>query len=50
MPQAVTAADGVSRAGHPRVVPLLSDLGLVFARTARVMFAEGMYRRAPSLA
>jgi hypothetical protein len=42
--QAVTLADGVSGAGHPRVVPLLSDLGHVFARTARVMYAEGIYR------
>ena len=45
--QAVTAADQVSRADHPRVVPLLSNLGLVFARTARVMYAEGIYRCCP---
>lgn len=42
--QAVTEADKVTTEKHPRAVPLLVQLGLVFARTSRVTIAEGLYR------
>ena len=48
--QAVSLAEGISGAKHPRIVPLLTLLATVFARTARVTVAEGMFRWAAPLA
>ena len=42
--QAVNEADRVTSEKHPRAVPLLVQLGHVFARTSRVTIAEGLYR------
>lgn len=42
--QAVQLAESISGAKHPRLVPLLTLLGTVFARTARVTVAEGIFR------
>jgi len=42
--QALTEADKVTTERHPRAAPLLVQLGLVFARTAKVTIAEGLYR------
>jgi hypothetical protein len=42
--QAVSEADAVTTPNHPRVVPLLVQLGLIFARTSRVTYAEGIFR------
>jgi len=40
---------GVSSDKHVRVALVLMLLGKVYARTARVMFAEGMYRESAKL-
>ena len=42
--QAVNEADRITSEKHPRAVPLLVQLGHVFARTSRVTIAEGLYR------
>ena len=42
--QAIQLAESISGAKHPRLVPLLTLLGTVFARTARVTVAEGIFR------
>ena len=42
--QGVTEADNISRKKHPRAVPILVQLGHLFARTSRVTLAEGIYR------
>lgn len=45
---ALSAAEGVSGEGHPRVALVLLELGRLYARTARVSYAEGLYRCALS--
>ena len=47
--QAIQLAESISGAKHPRLVPLLTLLGTVFARTARVTVAEGIFRWAACL-
>ena len=42
--QGVTEADNITREKHPRAVPILVQLGHLFARTSRVTLAEGIYR------
>ncbi len=42
--QGVTEADNITREKHPRAVPILVQLGHVFARTSRVTLAEGIFR------
>ena len=42
--QAVSHADAVTSPKHPRAVPLLVPLGIVFARTQRITYAEGIFR------
>ncbi|KAF5839016.1 hypothetical protein DUNSADRAFT_1793 [Dunaliella salina] len=42
--QALQVAEGISSDTHPRVVPILTQLGYVYSRSARVTFAEGLYR------
>ena len=42
--QAVTAAEGVSGEKHVRVAAVLMLLAHLYARTARVTLAEGLYR------
>lgn len=42
--QAVSEADAVTSPKHPRTVPLLVPLGIVFARTQRITYAEGIFR------
>ena len=42
--QGVTEADNITREKHPRAVPMLVQLGHLFARTSRVTLAEGIYR------
>ena len=39
-----TCIVGISVDTHPRTVPILTQLGYVYSRTARVMFAEGLFR------
>lgn len=41
---ALAAAEAVSGEGHPRVALVLLELGRLYARTARVSYAEGLYR------
>jgi uncharacterized protein HemY len=43
---ALSAAEGVSSEAHPRVACVLLELGRLYARTARVSYAEGLYRQA----
>lgn len=42
--QAISDADAITTPKHPRAVPLLQQLGIVFARTSRVTYAEGIFR------
>lgn len=35
---------GISTDTHIRVVPILTQLGYVYSRSARVTYAEGLYR------
>ena len=42
--RALAAAEGVSGESHPRVSLVLAVLAGNFARTARVSYAEGLYR------
>ncbi|KAK9844083.1 hypothetical protein WJX81_004209 [Elliptochloris bilobata] len=48
--QALKLAEGISGAKHPRIAPLLTLLATVFARTARVTVAEGIFRTAAKVA
>ena len=41
---ALAAAEGVGGEAHPRVACVLLELGRLYARTARVGLAEGLYR------
>jgi hypothetical protein len=41
---ALSAAEAVSGEAHPRVACVLLELGRLYARTARVSYAEGLYR------
>ncbi|BDA43398.1 hypothetical protein COCOBI_04-4100 [Coccomyxa sp. Obi] len=47
--QAVSDADAITTGNHPRAVPLLVPLGIVFARTQRVTYAEGVFRNAAKI-
>ncbi|KAG1671486.1 hypothetical protein FOA52_003144 [Chlamydomonas sp. UWO 241] len=47
--RALKAAEEVSTEQHPRLAPVLLCLGKVYARTARVVFAEGLYRECAKL-
>ncbi len=40
---------GITSSKHPRIVPALIMLGYVFSRTARVTYAEGLYREAAKI-
>ena len=42
--QALSTAEGISGDSHPRVAIVLLVLGNLYARTARVTYAEGLYR------
>ncbi|GAX79410.1 hypothetical protein CEUSTIGMA_g6851.t1 [Chlamydomonas eustigma] len=47
--RSLKAAEEVSSDKHPRIALVLMLLGRVYARTARVIFAEGMYRESTKL-
>lgn len=42
--EALSAAEAVGGDAHPRVALVLAELAGVYARTARVSYAEGLYR------
>lgn len=42
--EALTAAEAVSGARHPRVGLVLLAIARVYARTRRISFAEGLYK------
>lgn len=47
--EALTAAEAVSGARHPRVGLVLLAIARVYARTRRISFAEGLYKEASKL-
>jgi len=47
---ALKAAEAAGGESGPLLAPVLTLLGLVYSRSARVMYAEGMFREAAKLA
>lgn len=46
---ALKAAEAAAGEAAPALAPVLCTLGYVYARSARVMYAEGMFREAAKL-
>ncbi|MEW5311215.1 MAG: hypothetical protein WDW38_002949 [Sanguina aurantia] len=46
---ALEAAEAAGSDAHPRLAPILTQLGWVYSRTARVTYAEGLFREAAKL-
>jgi hypothetical protein len=47
---ALKAAEAAGGEAAPLLAPVLCTLGVVYSRSARVMYAEGMFREAAKLA
>lgn len=47
--KALSAAEAAAGEAAPLLAPVLTMLGVVYSRTARVTFGEGMFREAAKL-